>query len=730
MLDAVTGLPVGAQSLEAYELPAGGGKVWRARAVTDVNGLASLDLDGLGSGKSFNFETKYYENWEISASISQPGALTFVVGQSHDRSGPAIAITSPADGSKVTSAGTRIAGTVSDDKAVSSVKVTLTLPSGVKVEKAAIVRASSGTWYVDTGLLDAQNTGTIRVSALATDVGSNSGEDSISLTLGRGTEQPVLTVLTHGPGAAVPTGGFVVSGLVSDDTLGSTLTATVNGGGMPSMAARAVEVDPQSGRWSLAIVPDPEFTSAPINVVLTAVDGDGNESTQSLALTPSDSFRQAWHVLQRTSFGPTFETLQEYMQKGKQTYLQQQLDADQYEDPEYDEASGYWAGSGTQIATTFLRRAVYTRHQLREVMTWFWDNHFNTNYFTHLNSDFEFTEMAAFRAHALGNFRDLLGVSAHSPAMLYFLDGVYNMKLAPNENYGRELLELHTLGVDGGYTQTDVVNAARAFTGWTVKDGVFYFNSGLHDTGAKSLLGTAISGGGQQDGEQVLDLLSRQAATAKFICRKLVQVFVLDDSPATTVQTCSDTFIANVDQPDQMKRVLSAVFASSEFEKVGNRLAKVRSPLEYIVGAVRQLRGVSNGDDLALEPSRQGMPLFLYSAPTGFSEKGSVWLSSGMVVSRSRFVDRLMGATTVSDPTQFDLVGLMLANGASTSEGVAGHMLERLLGPGFSKRHYSLALDVLTEGGSYPYMPDLPDAEARLRRLTRALMSLPEYHLQ
>jgi uncharacterized protein (DUF1800 family) len=369
--------------------------------------------------------------------------------------------------------------------------------------------------------------------------------------------------------------------------------------------------------------------------------------------------------------------------------------------------------------------------QLREVMTWFWDNHFNTYYYSHANSEYERRENESFRTLALGNFRNLLGASARSPAMLHSLDGRSNMKNRPNENYARELMELHTLGIDGGYSQQDVEEVSRAFTGWTIVDGYFHFDLARHDTGTKTVLGKVLApGGGENDGDLVLDMLSAHPATAQFICRKLVSYFVSDLPAEALVSRCAQTFMAAHAAPNQIAQVLTTILDSPEFLGDAYRRAKVKTPIEFVIGAVRQLGGEAAGDDIAIEIQRQGMALFMNPSPAGYTDSGTGWVSSSMFQTRARFADRLLGYSQPPSKTVINLTELMASEGFESGEAVAGRMLERLLGPTFVKHHLQLALDVLTEDGAYPYFLYAPDAETRLRRLGKALMMLPDYQLQ
>jgi uncharacterized protein (DUF1800 family)/5-hydroxyisourate hydrolase-like protein (transthyretin family) len=730
LVDDVTGAAVAGHEVHVFERTLSGSKVWRARQTTDAAGNANFDLDGQESRGVLNFETKYYELWETSGQIMGAGVFTFRVGKLRDRNSPSVSILAPAPRQKISVSGVRLIGSASDDEGIRDVKVTFALPSGAVVEKNAIYRSSTQSWSVHSGTL-IPDAGTVQIAVIASDQANNQTKTTLDLELIIDTTAPVLTILTHRNGGQIPTGGFVVSGMITDDALDPTLSATLSGGGLTAPLAQEIEVAQASGRWAMTIAPEQSFSNLPVTLSLTARDAGGNKVTSTMALQPVDVFGQAWHTLQRTSLGAGPQAYSQAVQAGAATFLQQQLNPEGVDDIGLEQRQAMWPTDGTHIATRLLRRSTYSSRQLREVMTWFWDNHFNTNYVTHQNSDFEKRETDAFRTHALGNFRALIGESARSPAMLYTLDGLFNMKGRPNENYARELMELHSMGVTGGYTQRDVEEVARAFTGWTVKDGVFFFDTTKHDTAAKAVLGRTIAaGGGLSDGEAVLDFVATHPSTARFVCRKLVTLFVSDQPVESLVTRCASTFLAQQASPDQMKQVLATILGSPEFLGTTYRGAKLKTPIEFVVGAVRQFGGEDAGDDLGLEVQRQGMPLFMNPSPTGFGETGTSWLSTSMLLSRSRFADRLLSYNPGAAQTQFSLAAAMSEQGYVTAEGVAGRMLEWTLGPTFVRRHRQLALDVLTEDGTYPYFPNAPDAEIRLRRLGKALMALPEYQYQ
>ncbi len=305
-----------------------------------------------------------------------------------------------------------------------------------------------------------------------------------------------------------------------------------------------------------------------------------------------------------------------------------------------------------------ILRAVYSSRQLDEVLADFWFNHFNV--FLDKGADhYLITEydQSAIRPHVLGKFRDLLEATANSPAMLFFLDnwqsvganlplprGPNALRRGLNENYGRELLELHTLGVDGGYSQKDVTEVARCFTGWSIDrpqlGGSFLFTPRLHDRGEKTVLGVKIpAGGGIEDGEKVLDIVARHPATAHFICKKLAQRFVADDPPPALVERMAQTFLKS---DGDIRAVLRTMFDSREFWSEGAFRSKMKSPLEMVVSAVRASNGnVDFATGLVNQVAQLGEPLYRKQEPTGYSNTGNEWMNSAGLMARMNFALQL-----------------------------------------------------------------------------------------
>ncbi len=310
-----------------------------------------------------------------------------------------------------------------------------------------------------------------------------------------------------------------------------------------------------------------------------------------------------------------------------------------------------------------LLRALYSNRQLEEVLVDFWMNHFNVyNGKAQERQLITSFERDAIRPNAFGKFRDLLLATARHPAMLLYLDnwqsqvprddirlpnGPNGAPLARpglNENYGRELLELHTLGVDGGYTQQDVIAVARAFSGWTIYDitryAEFQFNPATHDRKEKIVLGhTLPAGRGEQDGLDVIDLLARHPATARFISRKLAQRFVADAPPAALVDRMAATFTRT---DGDIRAVLQTMFTSAEFLSEGAWRAKFKSPLEVVISAARALNAdVTDTYVLAQRIADLGQPLYGKVEPTGYPNTGESWANSAGLLGRIDFASAL-----------------------------------------------------------------------------------------
>jgi uncharacterized protein (DUF1800 family) len=455
------------------------------------------------------------------------------------------------------------------------------------------------------------------------------------------------------------------------------------------------------------------------------------------ALTAGDSLddKTLAHVLDRVTFGARSQDLEYLKRIGLRTYIEQQLNPERLKDTALEarldrfetldlstqeiaeryaipaqQAKKTRADGSTkpdpmtreemrqqrlvmsELTEQKLIRAIYSERQLQEVLVDFWFNHFNV--FAGKGADrilLTSYERDVIRPHVFGSFRDLLGATAHSPAMLFYLDNWLSVdpeaaktlaerqrdmsqrlrrvpfnprrgrqpggpedpaarpqnlrRTGLNENYARELMELHTLGVDGGYTQQDIVHVARVFTGWTIegprRGAEFRFDARLHDNNEKVVLGHKIKGQGEAEGERVLDILAAHPATARFIATKLARRFIQDDPPASVVDRASRRF---QETNGNLREVVRTILTSPEFLSADAYRAKVKSPFEFVVSAIRATGAeVAQATSLARTLRELGMPLYMSQPPTGYADKAEAWVNTGALVSRMNFAVALAG---------------------------------------------------------------------------------------
>jgi len=408
--------------------------------------------------------------------------------------------------------------------------------------------------------------------------------------------------------------------------------------------------------------------------------------------TPLRQEQKIVHFLNRTSFGPTPAAVQRASQLGVRDYLEEQLAPEAIADGAVEEKvaglktmrmnsrelfelypppkAARERGMATnamnaprlvifELQQARLLRAVYSQRQLYEVMVDFWSNHFNifaakgANRWLMTSYDRD-----TIRPHALGKFRDLLLATAQSPAMLFYLDNWLSVgpnsraalqtgnsrRRGLNENYAREIMELHSLGVDGGYSQQDVHEIARCFTGWTLRrprgEAEFMFNPRMHDPTAKTVLGKHIpASGGMEDGVKVIDLLAHHPATARFIATKLARRFVADDPPASIIEQAAAAFRrSDGDIPTVVRTIIDA----PEFFEPTFYQAKIKKPLEYVASALRITEADTRVTPQLLRYlGRMGERLFLAQPPTGYPDVASSWISSDMLLTRMNFASDL-----------------------------------------------------------------------------------------
>lgn len=451
------------------------------------------------------------------------------------------------------------------------------------------------------------------------------------------------------------------------------------------------------------------------------------------AAAPSDE-KDALHLLNRLGFGPAPGDIGRVVAMGADAYIDEQLHPERIAEPpaltsrlatleltrlsqaelvsrlrELNKKALEDADAGKALRQAYLRKlveeggaarllpALMSPRQLQEVMVDFWFNHFNV--FQGKGLDHALVanyEREAIRPFVLGRFRDLLGATAHHPAMLFYLDnwlsaapgfkpfratdqsgvqvtGQVRQPNGLNENYARELMELHTLGADGGYTQQDVTELARIFTGWTIAPrpseggSLFVFAPRRHDNGSKQWLGYRVSGNGQAEGEWALDVLARHPSTARHIAYKLAQHFVSDVPPPALVDRLAQRFR---DTDGDIRSVLASLFASPEFRDPATHGAKFKNPYRYLLSSLRAAGQTAPDMRLMLGALRQqGMPLHGCPTPDGYKNTEAAWLNPDATTRRVAFATALgSGRLPGSDAGPVDearlrsTVGVMLGD--------------------------------------------------------------------
>jgi len=380
--------------------------------------------------------------------------------------------------------------------------------------------------------------------------------------------------------------------------------------------------------------------------------GGQGEPALSGPLPPLDS--AVFAALNRLTFGPRLAERERAAEIGLPGWIEEQLSPEKLDDAPADwrlrgfdtltmsaadlvDRSSQLFGEfdrtsvPNELGQATLVRQVYSRRQLYEGLVEFWTDHFNISvakgdcYFLKTVDDRE-----AIRPHALGRFHDLLWASAHSPAMLTYLDNQANNKDAPNENYAREIMELHTLGVNGGYSQRDVMELARALTGWTVRQhfwrGQFTFDAAAHDTGAKTALGLTLQPEGQREAERALDLLASHPATASFLAGKLARRFLGDAAPAGIVEKARAAFVQS---GGDIKATLRPILLDGLLAVGPGALPKFKRPVNFVVATLRQLDAETDGGP-ALHDflAHMGQSYYSWPTPDGYPDRDAPWMGN------------------------------------------------------------------------------------------------------
>lgn len=415
--------------------------------------------------------------------------------------------------------------------------------------------------------------------------------------------------------------------------------------------------------------------------------------------------RVARFALDRLAYGPRPDSIERASSMGLERWVERQLEP--AADPGVEgrlasfrtlgyslaQANALYDGDPRSLAlatqefvSAHFVRAAHAENQLTEVLTEFWFNHFNVHAGDALvRIGLTRYELDAIRPHALGRFRDLLGAVAGSWSMMAYLDNYLSSARSINENYARELMELHTMGVDGGYSQRDVEEVARAFTGWGIdrRAGSFVFRGPAHDNGAKTVLGQRLPAGqGQKDGFDVLDILARHPSTARFIATKLCRRFVSDDPPDALVARCAETFS---DTSGDIAEVMRTLVASGDFWNEAFGSGKIKTPHEYVISVLRAVGAeVTNARSLSDARAGEGLsamgqPTYFALDPTGWSDRGADWIPNpGSHLARMNFALALMSQTLPG--VTVDVRALVGNADANDAEAATAALNERIFG--------------------------------------------------
>jgi uncharacterized protein (DUF1800 family) len=486
-----------------------------------------------------------------------------------------------------------------------------------------------------------------------------------------------------------------------------------------------------------------------------------------------------FHVLSRVTYGADEASLAEIRALGVDEFLHRQLEPALIDDSALETRLSREMPPPSDPLYQFkhfrygyLVRAAESKRQLQEIMTQFWENHFdtvvpfgNTDEEIHMWTTMEEREDNGFRLNALGRFRDLLEISAKSRAMMYFLDNYTNNVARGNENYARELLELHTLSVDCGYDQTDVQEVARIWTGWTgadlpgsprpgdtdpriVREDTdgdtivdFIFNGRAHDFTSKFTLGTSFPAGqGIAEGERVLDILSRHPCTARFIATKLIELFATDAPTDAFVDRIANTFL---ESDGNIRRVLEEIFWASEFRDPASFGGKVRTPLEQTMSAIRGTEAtIQLGTDTGRPYDYQetyfriyvmGQQLFDYAIPTGYPERAQKWISANGFLQRWKFADALMFYRPAPDrQTYTDPFAIVTRLRLTDADEVIDHFTRMLTGVSAESTRRTQLRAVLVDPVSGLFVPDPSNGaqDNRLREMVSQVLGFPELNQQ
>ncbi|MCS6937296.1 MAG: DUF1800 domain-containing protein [Candidatus Bipolaricaulota bacterium] len=452
----------------------------------------------------------------------------------------------------------------------------------------------------------------------------------------------------------------------------------------------------------------------------------------SAQTTPFD-YEAAAHLLRRAGFNGTSAEIERLAQMGKARAVDYLLNYEQIDDNAMEQGLQQYLLSQNLDLTQFrpiqiwwLYRMIYTKRPLLEKMVLFWHGHFATAIKKVSIAPLMLQQNQLFRRLALGNFETLVIEVAKDPAMILWLDNNTNIKDAPNENFARELFELFTLGIrdpitgQARYTEQDIKEAARAFTGWTIRRGQFFFNASQHDYGPKTILGKT----GNWNGDDVIRFACAERSTGRFIAKKLWEFFAYANPEPQIIEELADVYFAS---RYSIKDVMRHLFLRDEFYSEKARFANVKSPTELVVGALRQLEASYNLRLLPAFLSAMEQDLFNPPDVNGW-DGGLKWINTATMLVRYNFANAVVTARGGTAGT-FSPEKLLAGKNFQTPEEIVDHFL-RVLGPlRVPAATRQLFIDYLREGAPNPFRLDAAMIDRKVRGLIHLMMTLPHYQL-
>ncbi len=444
-----------------------------------------------------------------------------------------------------------------------------------------------------------------------------------------------------------------------------------------------------------------------------------------MSRTKSDAYLVD-HLLRRAGFGTTLQEQNYYKQLGFDATLSELLNPDSVKDDALDKIIDEQNFDFTDLGDLkrwWIYRMMFSKRPLAEKLSLFWHGHFATSNNGKVNNPYlMYQQNLTFRNYGMGKFEDLLLAVSKDPAMIIWLDNKDNRKNKPNENYAREVMELFTMGI-GNYSEQDVKEAARAFTGWAAPSG-FYFNKKQHDFGPKTFLGQQ----GNFGGEDIVKQLAARPETAKFLSKKLITFFCLDNPDDAFVQRIADSYTKN---NQNIKLVLQDLFKSEEFRSDKSYHSKIKSPAEFVIGTMKILHVDKLDGDLPAVMARMGQNLFEPPNVKGW-DGGMSWIATDTLMERFNFANRI--STVKFDAKEGYINPDVLAKqfDSKNAKDMVDYFLARLVDediPTNARKKLMEYVSTTIDGTQVTSLPDAKTLDMKMRGLLHLIMTLPSYQL-